>query len=181
VELAEAWAILDMAPCNDARLVRSQYMGRLHSTHPDVSPHAGATAETAKLNIAFGVITRSMLERPSPPTSPPIEAEGDPVGVVLLGDDTIGVDAPHSETYVRLVEACHQLGEVTHVEPGSGLLSVVISFVDAPTCQLLLTLQGRATGLTEITCTIESIGSADAPPIDAVTRLLLDELLATAR
>ena len=61
------------------------------------------------------------------------------------------------------------------------MLSVVISFVDAPTCQLLLTLQGRATGLTEIFCAIESIETADAPPTNAVTRLLFDELVATSR
>jgi hypothetical protein len=169
VEPAEAWAILGLEPVDDVRLVRSRYLGLLHRTHPDVAHHADATAETVELNLAFAVVSGSMSR-----------AGGDPTTIVLLDDDTIGVNAPHSETYFRLVEACHRLGEVTHVEPGSGLLSVVISFVDAPTCQLLLTLQGRSTGLTEIFCTVESIEAADAPPVDAVTRLLFDELSATS-
>lgn len=181
VELAEAWAILDIKPCEDAQIVRSRYMALLLATHPDVSHHTDATAATAELNTAFRIISRSMLGQVTPRAPAPTGFGGDDMGIVLIDDDTIGVDAPPSETYFRLVEACHRLGEVTHVEPGSGLLSVVISFVDAPTCQLLLTLQGRATGLTEIFCAIESIETADAPPTNAVTRLLFDELVATSR
>lgn len=181
MELPEAWTILGLEPGANARVVRSRYLGRLRATHPDISCHADANAETVELNLAFDVVSRSTLGPAAPPTSVPGAAEGDAVGVVLIDDDTIGISAPHSETYLRLVEACHRLGEITHLEPGSGLLSVVVSFVDAPTCQLLLTLQGRANCLTEILCTIESLEAADAPPVDAVTRLLFDELSTTNR
>ena len=87
------------------------------------------------------------------------------IAVAKLADDTIGIGAPGPETFAVLLDACHRLGEVTYVEPCSGLIQVLVEFVDGPVCQLLLTLQGRATGVTEAFCTIESIddrsGAAD--------------------
>ena len=94
----------------------------------------------------------------------------------MLADDTIGIGLPGYEAYSMTVDALHRLGEVTHDERGSGLLQVLVEFVDGPICQLLVTLQGRATGVTEIFCTIESIDDRPAPPIEAVTRLLLETL-----
>lgn len=172
-----AWATLGLAPCADADVVTAHYRELLRTVHPDVSPRPDATERTVELNLAFRAVREAMLM-----AGPWMEEPArDAIGIVLLDDDTIGVAAPHGETYLRLVEACHQLGEVTHIEPGSGLLSVVVSFVEAPTCQLLLTLQGRATGLTEVFCTIDSLSSAPAPPVADVTRLLFDELVATNR
>ena len=168
-----------MAPSLDAAAVRARYLELVRSAHPDVSTQAGAAELTVELNLAFRSIRDAMVREPTLGAVGWTEPAREVVAVTMLDDDTIALSAPPGETYLRLVEACHQLGEVVHVEPMSALLSVIVEFVDGPTCQLLLTLQGRATGVTEVFCSIESVGTVDAPPIAAVTRLLLEELLAT--
>lgn len=168
-----------MDPSADAVLVRARYLELVRAAHPDVSSRSDAAETTVELNLAFRAIRDAMVIELTPRAQAWMEPGRDVIAVALLDDDTLAMEAPPGETYLRLIEACHQLGEVVHVEPLSGLLSVIIEFVDGPTCQLLLTLQGRATGVTEVFCTIESFQAAQPPPIEAVTRLLLDELLAT--
>ncbi len=179
VELTDAWSVLCMDPSADAGVVRTRYLELVRAAHPDVSSHSDAAETTVELNLAFRAIRDAMVMELAPLGQAWMEPGRDIVTVAMLDDDTIAIEAPPGETYLRLIEACHQLGEVVHVEPMSGLLSVIVEFVDGPTCQLLLTLQGRATGMTEVFCTIESFQAAEPPPIEAVTRLLLDELLAT--
>jgi hypothetical protein len=43
-----------------------------------------------------------------------------------------------------------------------------------------LSLQGRATGVTEVFCTVESLEADPAPPIDAVAHLLLEQMVAVS-
>jgi hypothetical protein len=43
-----------------------------------------------------------------------------------------------------------------------------------------VTLQGRATGVTEAFCTVESLEAHPAPPIGAVVALLLEEMVAVS-
>ena len=179
MELTDAWGVLGMDPSSDAGAVRTRYLALVRGAHPDVSTRSDAAEATVELNLAFRTIRDAMVIELAPRAQAWMEPARDVVAVAMLDDDTIAMEAPPGETYLRLIEACHQLGEVVHVEPMSGLLSVIVEFVDGPTCQLLLTLQGRATGVTEVFCTIESFQDEEPPPIEAVTRLLLDELLAT--
>ena len=53
-----------------------------------------------------------------------------------------------------------------------GLLEIVVEFVGAPTSSVVLSLQGRATGTTEVFCTVEPLSGGEAPPGEAVTHLL---------
>jgi hypothetical protein len=186
VELKQAWRVLGIDPSDDPDEVRAAYTRRLFELHPDHSSAPDANEATVELNAAYrDVVTE--LERPSHieaarETAPRGAQPGAParavVAVAKLADDTIGVGAPGPETFAVLLDACHRLGEVTYVEPGSGMIQVLVEFLDGPVCQLLLTLQGRATGVTEAFCTIESIDDRPAPPIDAVTDLLVHTLTA---
>jgi hypothetical protein len=188
VDLTTAWIQLGLDPTSDADVVRAAYLARLHRLHPDHSAAPDANAVTAALTDAYQAVQAALAEgqvhlpdpRPDPgPAGAAPAAEIIPIA--LVADDTIAVALPPGETYALLVEAAHQLGEVVHIEPSSGMLQVIVEFVDAPVCQLLLTMQGRATGITEVFCTVESLEPEPAPPAAAVARVLLDELIAVGR
>ncbi len=196
MELGRAWRVLGMDPCDDPGELRAGFARRLFDLHPDHSDAPDATAATIELNEAYQVVVThlgaathappssangSADPSSAPPSAPRATAPraDDPrevVAIAQLDDDTIGIGAPGPETYRVLLEAAHRLGEVIYVEPSSGLIQVMVEFVDGPICQLLLTLQGRATGVTEAFLTIESLDDEPPPPIDAVTRLYIDTL-----
>src|SRR5690606_29765157 len=99
------------------------------------------------------------------------------VPISMIADDTIAVAVSPAETYGLLLETAYRLGELTHIEPSSSLLSVLVEFAHGPVCQLLLTLHPRATGVTEIRCSLEPVDGELPPPVDAVTRLILSTLV----
>jgi hypothetical protein len=188
VDLTAAWLHLGIAPTDDVDAVRAAYLAQLHLLHPDHSAAPDANAVTATLTDAYQAVQGHLATAgpstgrptmPSPTTTSAPAAELIPIA--LITDDTIAVALPANETYSLLVEAAHQLGEVVHIEPSSGMLQVIVEFIDAPVCQLLLTMQGRATGVTEVFCTVESLEPEPPPPAAAVARILLDELIAVGR
>jgi hypothetical protein len=187
VDLAVAWTQLGIAPTNDVDAVRAAYLSQLHRLHPDHSAAPDANAVTALLTDAYQQVQETLVRAESAPESAQHQAptqRADPaelIPIALIADDTIAIALPANETYSLLVEAAHQMGEVVHIEPSSGMLQVIVEFVDAPVCQLLLTMQGRATGVTEVFCTVESLEQEPAPPASAVARILLDELIAVGR
>ena len=190
VDLAQAWRHLGIEPTDDPDAIRAAYLRRLRVVHPDTVPateSASANDATIALVDAYRLAVRhadapagseagtapAAAPAPAPPPRPDV-----PIG--MLEDDTIGVALPPDATYALVVEAAHQLGEVTHIEPSSGLLQVILEFVEAPPCSLLVSLQGRATGVTEVFCTVESLEAEPAPPIEAVARLLLEQMVAVS-
>jgi hypothetical protein len=181
VNLTTAWTRLGIGPTNDVDAVRAAYLAQLHRLHPDHSAAPDANAVTATLTDAYQAVQAHLsdadIDRRAHQAAP-APAPAEIIPIALVADDTIAVALPAGETYALLVEAAHRLGEVTHIEPSSALLQVVVEFIDAPVCQLLLTMQGRATGVTEVFCTVESLESEPAPPAAAVARILLDELVA---
>jgi hypothetical protein len=76
-----------------------------------------------------------------------------------------------------LLDTAHSLGEISYLDRTAGLVEVIVEFVEAPTSSVLLSLQGRATGVTDVFCTVEPLSGGEAPPADAVTRLVLATLL----
>ena len=187
VELSEARVILGITGEDTRRRVRAAYLRHLRDAHPDRNVSAAAHEVTVRLGDAYRTALAGLgvsdSPSPNPPPGPPAGQAGHGfapapamVPVALLTDDTMGIGAPPDEVWALLIEASHRLGEIAFIDSGAGLLQVVIEFLDEPVCQLVLSLQGRATGVTEVFCTIESLEAGEAPPIDAVTRLLLDTL-----
>jgi hypothetical protein len=190
VDLTVAWTQLGIAPTNDVSAVRAAYLAQLHRLHPDHSAAPDANAVTAILTDAYQQVQDHLLRADptsdragaaAPIVSTPPHEPAELIPIALIADDTIAIALPANETYSLLVEAAHQMGEVVHIEPSSGMLQVIVEFVDAPVCQLLLTMQGRATGVTEVFCTVESLEQVPAPPTSAVARILLEELIAVGR
>jgi len=161
-----------------------------------VSGRADAAARTMRLTAAYttlidpdGDIVDDPPDRarPTPTGSQPstladqspeeADAGREPILVALDDAQTIAVGASAGETLMLIIDAAHHLGEITYLDPSAGLVEVVVEFIEAPTSSILMTLQGRATGVTEVFVTAEPLSGGDAPPSDAVTRLLLRTLV----
>src|SRR5215212_7352273 len=84
-------------------------------------------------------------------------------------------DAPAEEAFVALLEAAHAVGDVTYVDARLGLLEAVLADDGGNACQLLITLQGRATG-TEAFCTLEPLGATPCPSAEDVVAGLVAAL-----
>jgi hypothetical protein len=170
----DALAVLGVPADADADVVRRAFRRRLRETHPDLNGAADATERTLRLTTAYRLLLDSP---PTEQTTPPAPAgapqpEAEHLEVRLLDPATIGLAAPSSEVLPFLIEAAHQLGDITYLDPGAGLLEVVVEFVGAPTSSVVLSLQGRATGVTEVFCTVEPLSGGEAPSDEAVTHLL---------
>ena len=167
--------------------MRRAYRGLIQTRHPD---RAGAASTTDAANIitAYGVLrtahaeppsgirarrasATTPLKRPAPRPSPPVP----PTAIVRVDGDTIAFGAPADETFLMLLEAGHDIGELTYVDRSVPILEVICQFVGTPTLSLVITLQGRMDG-TEAFCTVESIEARPGPPTAAVVDVLIDLL-----
>jgi len=190
VRIEEARAVLGVPADADPEVVRAAYRRLLLRTHPDVSGRGDATDATVRLTTAYAVLLRQgpadgdgagTTGAPGPSAAPPATDASSapprpPIAAVLVDDDTIAVPAPGDETLLLVMETAHALGEISYLDPSAGLVEVIVEFVEAPTSSVLLCLQGRATGVTEVFCTVEPLSGGEAPPADAVTRLVLHTL-----
>ena len=173
----EAARILGVAVDAPRPELRAAYLREIRAHHPD---RAGAAASDRASTIiaAYRLLVSAPAEQrrasaPPPPAPPPTERS--PLGrapdVHRIDADALLLDAPADETFRWLVEAAHDVGEITYIDRSMPILEVLCRFVDEPATSLLLTLQGRGTG-TEVFCTVESIEARPAPPTDAVVDLL---------
>jgi len=185
VDRAAALRVLGLGDDAGPNELRTAYRRLLATVHPDVSDADDATTRTVELTEAYALL-RHGPPAAGPPPAPERARDGQErhrtgqVEVVHLDDDTVAVHAPADTTLLLLVEAAHELGDVVYLDPGAGLLEVLVEFVEAPTCSLLLTLQGRANGTTEVWCTVEALTGEEPPPVDAVAHLVARTLSAVA-
>ena len=170
------------AACSEAE-IRAAYRMLLLRTHPDINSKADATERTMALTSAYLLLT-SLVVDPAPAAAPqqeePTAQQGrrraqkkeEEIEILLLGDLTISVAAPASETLMLLIDMAHELGEISYLDPSAGLLEIVIEFVEEPTSSVLLSMQGRGNATTEVFCSVEPLSGGISPPADAVARLL---------
>jgi hypothetical protein len=167
MDVDEARAVLGVAAGSSAADERSAFRRRLRDTHPDVAgPRVDAGVAVARLTRALAVLRAARSAPPTPPPAPPT-ASVDP----RPGGDSLLLDAPADEAFVAVLEAAHLVGEVTYVDARLGLLEAVLAGGVGTPCQLLVTLQGRATH-TEAFCTLEPLGADPCPPVADVVAAL---------
>ena len=169
------------AACSEAE-IRAAYRMLLLRTHPDINSKADATERTMALTSAYLLLTSLAVDPAPTPTQqekPPAEQgrrraqkKEEEIEILLLGDLTILVAAPASETLMLLIDMAHELGEISYLDPSAGLLEIVIEFVEEPTSSVLLSMQGRGNATTEVFCSVEPLSGGISPPADAVARLL---------
>jgi hypothetical protein len=180
VDVTEARAVLGVSDGDGWDVVRLAYRRRIRAAHPDVHG-AGATPVAARLNEAYAVLSRARragatapaatpASPPAPPPPPPRPAPP-PVGVRVVGGDTLLLAAPPDEAFALLLEAGHRVGNVSYVDRACAIFEVVVR-QDGETCSLVVTLQGRAHG-TEAFLTVEAMERpASLPPDRIVARVV---------
>ncbi len=74
---------------------------------------------------------------------------------------------PADEAFARLLDACHQIGDVTYVDRSCAILEALVRVEGEGVCSLVITLQGRADG-TDAFCTLEALEHVASPPVRAI-------------
>ncbi len=190
MDRGEAARVLGVPPGTDWPDVRRAYRSRIRARHPDQAG-PGSTTEAAAIIEAYSVLRMARIAEPddraeasetspadplrrrSPTPSP--RAPMPPTSIQRLDEDTIAFDAPADETFGLLLEAAHDIGELTYVDRSVPILEVICRFVGTPALSLVITLQGRMDH-TEAFCTVESIEARPGPPTAGVIDVLIDLL-----
>ena len=192
MNLATARSVLGVTATDDWRTVRDAYRALIRTTHPDVVGPAGA-ARTLEVNAAYRTLVLARREgrlhqseppaeparraptAPPPATRPP--AAGDRLvadDVRLAGGDTIVLSSPPAETFRRLVEAAHALGELSYVDRSSAIFEAVLQLEDGNHASLVVSLQWRAHDATcEAFCTLEALDRAEQLDVSGVVEQLV--------
>jgi hypothetical protein len=166
------------AGASEAEL-RAAYRSALRRTHPDVagvgraSDHA--TADVVEAYRLLATVRSEPAPRsasPTTPTTPTTTTTTTPATGVSVDGDTVVADLPAGDLYPILLDVADRLGDVTHAEPESGILEFLVDLPGRGPCSVLLTLQGRAAGVTEAWCTVEPLRGGPPPPTDEVVALL---------
>ena len=175
MDVTEARALLGVDAGAAWPDVRGAFRRLLRATHPDVAGGEGAaTGRTALLIEAYERLRTAAADEAAAPARPV------PVRFAVVGSDTLAFDAPADEVFLILLEAAHDIGEVTYVDPEVGLLETVVQLEGGPTCSLVVSLQGRGTGATEAFCTIEPLGASGTLLATAAVDVLVRHLRSRA-
>ncbi len=191
----EARNLLGVSSDDPAEL-RAAFRRCLREAHPDTNDATSAPERTRELIAAYRMLSEAPPEpaRPSRgprtapgpgPTAGPAPEARPPAPVMaftvrMLDGCTISIGLPRHDTLDVLVDTADRLGEIVYLDGASGLVEVLVEFVEAPTSSVVMSLQGRANGTTEVFCSVESLSREEAPPADAVTRLVAETLRAVA-
>ncbi len=187
MEVAAARARLGLGPTPSWTEVRVAYRAQIAAAHPDRA--GGDTHLAALVNEAYATLERAHQEghlqpRPSPagapraaPRAPASTYEGLAEPPEVLDGDTVHLHAPPDEAFLRLLEACHRIGDVTYVDRSCAILETLVRVEGEGTCSLVITLQGRADG-TDAFCTLEAIEHVASPPVRHVVEHLVSALRA---
>lgn len=167
MDVVEARAVLGVRAHAPEDEVRHAYREALRRSHPDL----GGQGDRVQLVVdAY----RILLDAPPEPEVVPA-AVAVPSAVVVDGD-TVAAELPAGDLFAMLVEVGHRIGDVAYVDDLAGILELIVTFDGYGACSVVLTLQGRATGTTEASCTVDALGPGPAPPPAAVAELLASGL-----
>ena len=156
--------------------INRAYRALIRLAHPDAG---GSTAVAARITEAYHWLQRAgpAPPPPSPPAPPPPTVR--PSGhVVELSDDSLVLLLPPGDVFARLVEAGHELGEVSYIDRDAGMVQVTFTADNGVVCQLAATVMtGPPSGTgqpdTRVEFTLDPLANGAAPPIGRVVAHLV--------
>lgn len=183
-------------------VVRDAYRDQIRRSHPDIAGPSGV-ARSVELNAAYRTLALARREGrlhavddapapsgppPGPRQPPSPRAVGDPplavrpewappVGpapdVRLLDHDTLVLTSTPDETFRRLVEATHEIGEISYLDRSSSIFEAVLTLDDGTAASFVVSLQWRAHDATcEAFCTLEALGRPEHLDVGGVLQQL---------
>lgn len=174
LEAARGW--LGLGPEPSWPEVRVAYRAQIAAAHPD--REGGDAHRAMRVTQAYAVLEQAhrdgRLQDRVAATTPPTPSPAPDLAEVLDGD-TVHLAVPADEAFVRLVEACHEIGDVTYVDRGCAILEALVRVEGDGVCSLVITLQGRSGG-TDAFCTLEALEHVGAPPVRPVVHRLVTAL-----
>ena len=151
--------------------INRAYRALIRLAHPDAG---GSTAVAARITEAYHWLQRAgpVPSQPSPTAPPPSTARPSP-HVAELSDDSLVLLLPPGDVFARLVEAGHELGEVSYIDHDAGMVQVTFTADNGVVCQLATTvITGPSSGTgqpdTRVEFTLDPLASGEAPPIGRV-------------
>ena len=196
MELAAARTVLGVTATDGWDVVRDAYRDRIRRSHPDVAGDAGIAA-SVELNAAYRVLALArregrLHEEPPPRRPPPAprgprareeapratrpewsEPEPESTDVFLLDRDTLVLSTPPAETFRRLVEAAHEIGDVSYIDRSSAIFEAILTLDDGKAASFVVSLQWRAHDATcEAFCTLEALDRAEQLDVSNVLQQL---------
>ncbi|MDZ7673481.1 MAG: hypothetical protein U5K30_00185 [Acidimicrobiales bacterium] len=194
MDLAAARRILGVSSADEWSTVRDAYRSLVRATHPDVAGEAG-TQRTIEVNDRVRTLALARREGrlhttepatpaprpaprpPPPPRHPPPRRPDDRTvasDVGVRGPDTIVLSSTPAESFRRLVEATHLLGDISYIDRSSAMFEAILSLTDDSYASFLVTLQWRAHDATcEAFCTLEALSRAEHLDVSGVLQQLL--------
>lgn len=170
MEVSEARSILGLSADAGSEEARATFRRLLHEAHPDRNDSRDAADRTRAIVLAYRTLSVADITLPvvvpddSGRAAGPHDraaAEADPV--TLLDADTIGLACPSDEAFAVLLEVAHRIGDVTYLDRDAELLEALLRTMDGTTISMVISLQGRATGVTEAFVTLEPIDRVRGP------------------
>lgn len=147
--------------------INQAYRALIRQAHPDAG---GNTAVAARITEAYHWLQRAgappaKSSKPAPPPKPQPPAADN-------ADDSMTLLLPPGDVFIRLVEAGHQLGEVSYIDRDAGIVQVTFTADNGVVCQLAATVvsSGSATsrGDARVEFTLDPLASGEPPPIGRV-------------
>lgn len=202
MDLSSARRALGVRPGDAWDVVRAAYRDQIRRSHPDVAGNAGV-ARSVELNAAYRTLALARREgrlhavdepatprwpRPGPTQPPSPRAAGDPPQAVraewsppvgpapdvrLLDHDTLVLSSTPDETFRRLVEATHEIGEISFLDRSSSIFEAVLTLDDGTAASFVVSLQWRAHDAScEAYCTLEALGRPEHLDVGGVLEQL---------
>jgi hypothetical protein len=206
VDLSAARAALGVRVDDAWDVVRDAYRDQIRRWHPDVAGAAGV-ARSVELNAAYRTLALARREGrlhevdgppawsgpssgPTQPSSP--RAAGDPPRAVRpewsppvgpapdvrrLDHDTLVLSSTPDETFRRLVEATHEIGEISYLDRSSAIFEAVVTLDDGSAASFVVSLQWRAHDAScEAFCTLEALGRPEHLDVGGVLEQLVPHI-----
>lgn len=164
--------------------INRAYRALIRQAHPDAG---GRTEVAARITEAYHWLQRAGPAPTRPTRTPRPESTAPPHSrrarafAAERADDSLALHLPPGDVFTRLCEAGHELGEVSYVDPDTGMVQVTFTAPTGVVCQLTATvIPGSAPGSgqqdTRVEFTLDPLAGGMAPPITAVvshlTRLI---------